>query len=306
MPGEGRETSSLPQGGFIEPETTVLLLLIIFLVVFLILAIILGAATLGVQGYLYSEPVADIVWRAPAAGAGIAVFLLGWAFLDYGTLKAEQADLPFDTLFRFNPTETRELDKFWSIRSSSFDAPPEQEKRILYTRQTGSAGEYVNPQGRRWERVDGDGVMRALVIVDDQGQEMRLEPELKKVKDPNNPGAEIKVWKTSKEAFPGYANGRRKMPQLGVLSVFRWGLFLGNLFLNALFLGVCFVCLWLILRFQWTHALGLAVVLWLTLSLAVVPMLLAKTQDVARQRAASQPATAGANKEQVLLPRTNA
>jgi hypothetical protein len=100
---------------------------------------------------------------------------------------------------------------------------------------------------------------------------------------------------TSKEMFPGYyqVNGRRKMLQLGVLSVFRWGLFLGNLFLNALFLGVCFVCLWLILRFQWTHALGFAAVLWLALSLAVVPMLLAKTQEVARQRAASPPATAG-------------
>jgi hypothetical protein len=34
--------------------------------------------------------------------------------------------------------------------------------------------------------------------------------------------------------------------------------------------------LWLLLRFQWHHALGLAVVLWLSLILTIVPILLAK------------------------------
>jgi len=273
------------------------MLLIIFLVVFLILAIILGAATLGVQGYIYSEPVANIAWRAPAAAAGIALLLALWALLDYSTIKPEQADLPFDTVFRFNPSETIELDKFWSVRSPSLDAPPEQEKRILYTRRTTSVADYVDPQGRRWERVDGDGVMRAIVAELPGGQEVRFEPHPVEVTDPNNPnGPKMKVFdtRTNKEAFPGYyqVKGPRKMLQIGVVSVFRWGLFLGNLLLNALFLGVCFVCLWLILRFQWTHALGLGVVLWLVLSLVVMPMLLAKTQEVARQRAASQPPTA--------------
>jgi hypothetical protein len=277
--------------------TAVLLLIITFLIVFAVLAIVLGAATLGVQGYIYNEPVANIGWRAPAAAAGIGLLLALWAILDYSSTKPDQIDLPYDTVFRFNPTETIELDKFWSVRSPSLEAPPEQEKKILYTRRTASVADYVDPQGRRWERVDGDGVMRAIVVELPGGQEARFEPRLTEVKDPSNPdGPKMKVFdtKTTKEAFPGYyqVKGSRKMLQIGVISSFRWGLFLGNLFLNALFLAVCFACLWLILRFQWTHALGLGVILWLVLSLVVVPMLLAKTQDVARQRAASQPATA--------------
>ncbi len=44
------------------------------------------------------------------------------------------------------------------------------------------------------------------------------------------------------------------------------------------------MCVWLILRFQWTHALALAALLWLVSSLVVVPMLLAKTDAVARSK----------------------
>ena len=59
---------------------------------------------------------------------------------------------------------------------------------------------------------------------------------------------------------------------------------MGNLLLNALLLAVCFVALWLLLTFQWPHALGQAVVLWLMLLFALAP-LLTKVEGVARQRA---------------------
>ena len=44
--------------------------------------------------------------------------------------------------------------------------------------------------------------------------------------------------------------------------------------LNVLHLGVWFVCLWLLLRFQWSHALGLAAAVWLVLTLTFLPPLL--------------------------------
>jgi hypothetical protein len=276
----------------------VLLLLTILVIVFIILAIVLAATTLGVQGYIYSEPVPGISWRAPAAGGAIALFLALWAFLDYGSIKPEQTDVPYDTLFRFAPTETRELDKFWSIKSSSFEAPPEQDKKILYSRRVASAPEYVDPQGRRWERSDAGGVMRAIVVEEPGGQEIRLEPdktvEKKNPSDPDGPKIKYFDSERNKEAFPGYkqVNGRRKMLQIGVLSVFRWGLFLANLLLNAIFFGVCFVCVWLILRFQWTHALMLGGLLWLVLSLVVMPILLAKTQELARRPPTTPPPSA--------------
>jgi hypothetical protein len=52
-----------------------------------------------------------------------------------------------------------------------------------------------------------------------------------------------------------------------------------------LHLIVWFLCLWLLLRFQWGHALGLACVAWLVLTF-FLPPLFKKTEDLAKQRAA--------------------
>ena len=51
--------------------------------------------------------------------------------------------------------------------------------------------------------------------------------------------------------------------------------------LNFLHLGVWFVCLWLLLRFQWSHALGLAIVFCLAMTLVVLPMLFTRTERAA-------------------------
>ena len=75
----------------------------------------------------------------------------------------------------------------------------------------------------------------------------------------------------------------------GQISVFSWWLFLANLFLNFFFLALWFVCLWLVLRFQWLHALGLAIVLWLIALLGVMPMLLDRTQGAAKGKTAQTP-----------------
>jgi hypothetical protein len=268
-----------------------LVLLIVLVVAFIIMAILLGAITLGIQGYIYSEPVANTSWRAPAAAAAIVGFLTLWSLLDYGAFDPALMEIPYDTIFRFNPRETRTLEKFWSVRNG---------QKILYTRQESKGRtEYVDSQGRPWERSDATGIMEAIVV-DDRGQELRFEPNLVEKPNPSDPtGPKLKYFPQEKpgaprEPFPTYyqVGGRRKMLQLGVVSVFRWGLFFANLFLNALFFGVCFVTLWLILRFQWPHALGFGAILWLVLVLVAVPMLLAKTQELAQKQPASPgPAT---------------
>lgn len=266
-------------------------LLLILLVVFVILAVVLAAGTLGIQGYIYSEPVGDVVWRGPVAAFGITFFLAVWALLNYAMVDPTQSDLPLETLFRFNPTEVREVDKFVSVRAPVVivGEPEQNTQKITYTRrETGGQGpaDYVDAGGKRWERSDASGMMVAI-LVDDKGKERRFEPKLVEAPNPTDPkGPKVKVFPSGGEAFPGYyeKGGRGTMYQLGVISLFRWGLFLFNLFFNALFLGVWFVCVWLILRFQWTHALALAVLLWLVSSLVVVPMLLSKTGAVARSK----------------------
>jgi ABC-type transport system involved in cytochrome bd biosynthesis fused ATPase/permease subunit len=41
----------------------------------------------------------------------------------------------------------------------------------------------------------------------------------------------------------------------------------------------------LLLRFQWGHAFGLALVLWLIMTLTIAPMLFKRTEDAARNNA---------------------
>jgi hypothetical protein len=57
-----------------------------------------------------------------------------------------------------------------------------------------------------------------------------------------------------------------------------------NLLLNFGFLAVWFLCLWLLLRFQWSHALGLAVVFWLVMVLIIMPMILKPAESVRKER----------------------
>ena len=58
-------------------------LLPILALLFLAVAVILWAVTLFLQGYLYSEPVEQVYWRAPLAGLVMALFVGLWCSFDY-------------------------------------------------------------------------------------------------------------------------------------------------------------------------------------------------------------------------------
>ncbi len=78
-----------------------------------------------------------------------------------------------------------------------------------------------------------------------------------------------------------------------------------NLLLNGLHLVVWFACLWLLLRFQWPHALGMALVCWLVVTVIVIPPLLNKAEVVAYQRhPPGRPSTPGTSSRRPT-PRTD-
>ena len=61
---------------------------------------------------------------------------------------------------------------------------------------------------------------------------------------------------------------------LGEVSQFHWDWLFLNLFFNLFFFVLWFAGLWLLLRYQWSHAFGLALVFWVAMTLIVVPMIL--------------------------------
>src|SRR5262249_13966928 len=168
----------------------------------------------------------------------------------------------FDTLFAFSTYDTKDLDKFWSVRQNERGV-----EEIPYKRSRTSAGHtvYVDAAGNPWKR-SASGMMIAVEI-EENGQRVRfnapLTPDGKNFRFEQTRGIEQPMRYAE-------VGGGRYMDErsVGVVVQPRTGQLLGNLVLNFLHLVVWFVVLWLLLRFQWPHALGLAVCLWLAMALA--------------------------------------
>jgi hypothetical protein len=243
----------------------VLYLILVLVVVWLVCMGVLAAWTLWFQGYIYSEPVDQIYWRAPAAGTAITVFLCLWVMLDY------RAPGRYRELHEFSSTESQTYKYLWIPNSDG--------KETLY-----------ELRGGKHKASDGRGVPSRpqKIIASDKldGEKHVFEPE----RDANR---QFKVQKDQSLRY--YEDGDQRKPYMvegnpGQIEISHPGRRLMNLFLNLGFLAVWFLSLWLLLHFQWPHALGLAVVFWLVMLLFVLPQVLTKAEEVAKSRAAPKEA----------------
>ncbi|HEY1376969.1 MAG TPA: hypothetical protein VGF55_09250 [Gemmataceae bacterium] len=220
-------------------------------------AVLLAVGTLVIQGYLYSQPVGGIVWRSAAAGAAVCLFFAFWCWL--------QARSPgqYGTLLDFSPRDTKVFDKFWSERVGGGG-----KQEILYTRGRDARGrvEYRDPSGRLWQR-SGDGGVMTAIIVEEDGEKKRFEAEM-------TPSGQFKIEENRPLRYVEQGGRGRVMTdnEIGEITTTRYGLLFGNLLLNLAHLVVWFLCLWLLLEFQWPHALGLAAALWVAFALLVWPV----------------------------------
>jgi hypothetical protein len=240
----------------------VLGLVLILLLIWFVVTVILAAGTLFFQGYIYSEPAGSMYWRAPAAGAVVTAFLALWMFFDY------RAPERYRELHGFSATETRE--PFKLLRDG---------KNKEYRRQKDATGHPVYLfEGRPGKQNELPGRL-AKVIAIEGDKEYVFEP-LRDDKGKYEVDREESVRYRNKETGWEMTDAH-----MGQVYIFHPGWLLGNLLLNFLHLVVWFLCLWLLLRYQWSHALGLAVVCWAVMTLLVLPMVLTRTEAVAKQRA---------------------
>jgi hypothetical protein len=250
----------------------VLILVLLLLLTCFVLSTLLAAWTLWFQSYIYSEPAGEMYWRAPAAGVAITLFLVLWIVLDYGA-----------------PGNYREIHNFSYIENLE----PFPELRIL--NRDGKEETYARKRNARgiWEyRRKGLSEVplpsRPDRIVAIRGEEKYVfEPERHNGKFVEGAGGVVHYINpdTHWEMVEG---------QLGYVSVSHPSLLVANLVLNALHLAVWFVCLWLLLRFQWSHALGQAIVCWLAVTFLVLPGLLDRAEEVHKTRHPPAPATTSA------------
>jgi len=239
----------------------VLVLVLIFVLMWAALVAILWAGSLWFQAYIYSEPDSDLYWRAPAAASALALFLGFWGVLAYKSPGS------YPPLFDLSTTDRQEF--------------PELQAEIA----KGNVRHYYAKKDSRgfmayFERSRGKPLPRRplAIIVKEDDEEDRFEPDRDKDGRFVTKGAQPLQYRD--------ARGRvMSEDRLGQLSVPRWGRFFVNLLLYVALLVVWFLCLWLLLRFQWTHALGIAVVFWLVMVIVLLPMLLTKVAAAAQQQA---------------------
>ena len=133
-------------------------LILIFALVWACLAVLLLVGTAWLQGYLYTEPVAGVLWRAPAAATVIVLFLAFWCFLD-------SRDPPgrFRT-YDFRAQDVKEVKELWGVTAG---------KRTHYKLEKDSTGrdEFRDDSHRKMpSRLDA-------IIVKENGEEVKFEPE---------------------------------------------------------------------------------------------------------------------------------
>ena len=242
-------------------------LLLILLVTGVGLTMLLLLGSIFIQGYIYTEPNRAIFWGAPAAGAVLTLFLASWCAANAYSDKASPKDIPYDTLFNFSPR---------------VDLSEQPAKRLWAIRKGGKTTEYVSQRTAqtRWEYRDTTYDRRPwnpanveAIEIEYDGQKIRLD------RQPYTEGAYRTFVSPDGWTMTEFDDG-----PTGVPTAFRVGRFLANLFFNGMHFLLWFLCLWLLLRYLWSHALGFAFVLWLVMTLTVMPMLLGYAAQVAVQR----------------------
>jgi hypothetical protein len=230
---------------------------LLFVVVFLSLAILLAAGTLFIQGYLYSEPVGDIFWRAPAAAAVLTAFFWLWCYFNYRAADPKASELPYETIFTSAGTEDTAKDpvaELWAERASG---------RTRYRRYTIPVTpvkyEFRDPNDKpltMFQNID--------VVVVKEG-------------DPKSP-VEVRFVARPEENKFVEEGGTRYMTvaNFGRIYAPRPGRSRVMLLINAVHFLVWFLTVWLLLRFQWSHALGLAIVFWLAMTMLIMPQILGR------------------------------
>jgi hypothetical protein len=239
-------------------------IILILFVVFAVLSLLLAAWTLFFQAYIYSEPIGAIYWRAPAAAAALTVFLAIWVVCDYRSIDSrDDSEGHYQPLHNFSAREVKTYKYLWLTT--------QDRKQELYELR---GNRYLN-------KANQQPKSRPLQIV--AGDELNGEKHV--FKPPMDDKGYFKVEKDQPLRYYEEGNPSRYMDEsaLGQISIFHFGWMLGSLILNFGFLLVWFVSLWLLLRFQWAHALGLAFVIWL-ISLFVLPMILTQAEKVRKER----------------------
>jgi hypothetical protein len=247
----------------------VLSLLLVVVLIGAVLTAALWVGTLFLQGYLYTEPSGGVFWQAPLAAAVLTFFYLFWSLLNVwdGTVVDGRVEIPYGILWSFSnrvDLSPEPVAEFESKRKNESEVEvfklEKSPHEIKYKRV--DKNEYWSPVGVEWVKFK-----------DKDGKEYKFDP--------------IPTPKGGNRVFVDHEHGWEMTDiRPGQASYTSFGRLLVYFLLNAMHLAVWIVCLWLVLRFAPSHAIGLGVVMWLLFTLAVFPGLFSRAAAAVQPLAA--------------------
>ena len=245
-------------------------LILVLLITAMSLIVVLWAGTFFFQGYIYTEPSPGLYWQAPVTGAALTVGYAIWCGTIFLAKPTRPTDIPINTIFFFTAKEDmfeRPLPpaaKLWAIKLDRQKTGDDKDgERTEYKRVRDGQDKYhyedTTTLHRPWHAQD----VIAVEMEKDDGTKMRFDLA-KTGKGENRQYISSDGWVMTETV-----NGPTGNPEK-----FRFGRLLLNVLFNLVHLAAWFVLLWLLMRYQWPHALGLGAALWLVITLALLPMLL--------------------------------
>jgi len=245
-------------------EAAVLALLVVVVLLAVVLAAVLWFGTALLQGYLYTEPADRLPWLALLAAAVMVSFYGVWVTLDIWEGSATQGgpvDIPYGVLWDFSPTVSLIADPIPEFESKRRRRPfPDTFKidksipgRIQYKKV--DSDEVWDADGVEYIKFSANG--RDYMFVYDR----ELSDDYRTFVDENT-GLVMREFEIGRLNYTSY-------PRL-----------VTYLILTAMHLVLWMVCLWLVLRFQFWHAVWLGGIVWLLANVMVVPMLATEAADI--------------------------
>ena len=267
-----------------------IILFAILIITLVSLIVLLWGGTVFFQGYIYTEPSPGVFWQAPALAALLTFGYAIWCLSVALSSGASTTNIPINTIFRFTPKEDMEIlrgrpaPKLWAIKADRKKTGPDKD---------GESVAYVSERGRdtkfRYMSVDrqpwhGEGVIAVEIQpTNDDPAKIRFNhvvTEAGRLDLVDSKRAQYRHFASD----DGWEMTEYEEGPTGLPVRFRWGRFFWNIVFNVAHLVAWFIGLWLLLRFQWLHALGLAAVMWLVMTLLILPMILGYAGQVSEAR----------------------
>jgi hypothetical protein len=241
------------------------------------LVLFLWAGTFFLQGYIYTEATPGLYWQAPAAAAAVTAFVALWCIADATADKASTTDIPYDTLFRFSPKVTmfdEPAKQIWALKKDGTEV-----KVIEYERERLGQTKFRYRDKSFDRRPWSSTKVEAIELEDPKKEKVRFN-----VQPAQERGAYREFVSDDGWVIMDYDDTSQTSGPTGLPVQFRTGRLLINLALNFGLFIVLFVSLWILLRYSFGLAFGLALAIWVTVTLALLPMLLTFAASVAQQR----------------------